>query len=177
MAKARMTDLSDLLGAKKTTAIVPDPEAKTASDGQLPASEKTTLSRPKTSRLTTMNSAAASPSATDEATTGAETSTSTAGIDQGISAPKAQTQTPTPDRGTPRYLTLMRKEARITAMQADELSRLVRTLNRARCGQGERITDNTLIRVAIGLLMERVADLRGVTEAELFQSLGLEPAE
>lgn len=77
----------------------------------------------------------------------------------------------------PRYLTLMRKEARITATQADELSRLVRTLNRARCGQGERITDNTLIRVAIGLLMERVADLRGATEAELFQSLGLEPAE
>ncbi len=77
----------------------------------------------------------------------------------------------------PRYLTLMRKEARITPTQADELSRLVRKLNRTRHGQGERITDNTLIRVAIGLLMERVGDLRGTTEAELFQSLGLEPAE
>lgn len=77
----------------------------------------------------------------------------------------------------PRYLRLMRKEARITPAQADELSRLVRVLNRARFGEGERITDNTLIRVAIGLLLERVDDLHGTTEAELFQSLGLEPAE
>lgn len=177
MAKVRMTDLSDLLGAKKATTGVPDPEAKTALDGQLPAAEETPLSRSKMSTLDTMNSVASSTSAIDEVTTGASTSTSKGGADRGSRAPKTQTQTPTSDRGTPRYLTLMRKEARITATQADELSRLVRTLNRARCGQGERITDNTLIRVAIGLLMERVADLRGVTEAELFQSLGLEPAE
>lgn len=177
MAKVRMTDLSDLLGAKKARAIVPDPEAEPTLDGQLPASEETPLSRPKMSTLDTMNSVASRASTIDEVTPGASTSTSTGGADRGSRAPKAQTQTPTPDRGMPRYLTLMRKEARITATQADELSRLVRTLNRARCGQGERITDNTLIRVAIGLLMERVADLRGATEAELFQSLGLEPAE
>ena len=36
-----------------------------------------------------------------------------------------------------------------------------------------RIRPNTLIRVAIDLLLERRAELRGTTEAELRASLGL----
>lgn len=73
----------------------------------------------------------------------------------------------------PRYLTMLRKEARIRPEQADELTVLVRQLNRARQTSGERITDNTLIRVAIDLLLERRAELRGTTEDELRASLGL----
>lgn len=46
-------------------------------------------------------------------------------------------------------------------------------LNRARGGAGERITENTLIRVAISLLLSRASELRGTTEEELRQSLGL----
>lgn len=76
----------------------------------------------------------------------------------------------------PRYLTLERKEARISATQADELARLARKLNRARTpGEGERITDNTLIRIGIDVLLERSTELQGTTEAELRKSVSLSP--
>jgi hypothetical protein len=177
MAKVRMTDLSDLLGAKKAAAAEPAPESEATSEAKVPASEKTAPTAPKKSKPATETSTGPNISTLKASTTKASTNTSTGTAERRSMAPKIQTPTPAPDPGTPRYLTLMRKEARITPTQADELSRLVRTLNRARHGQGERITDNTLIRVAIGLLMERVDDLRGTTEVELFQSLGLEPAE
>lgn len=177
MAKVRMTDLSDLLGAKKAAAVAPVPESEAASETKVPASEKTSPAAPKKSKLATKNSTGSSTPTLKASTAKPSTSTSLRTADQGSPAPTTQASTPEPDAGTPRYLTLMRKEARITTTQADELSRLVRTLNRTRRGKGERITDNTLIRVAIGLLMERVDDLRGTTEVELFQSLDLDPAE
>jgi hypothetical protein len=77
-----------------------------------------------------------------------------------------------PEAG-PRYLQLERKELRIRVDQADELARLTRRINRARRGAGERITDNTLIRVAIDLLLERTVQLEGTTEDELRKSLTL----
>ena len=46
-------------------------------------------------------------------------------------------------------------------------------LNRNRGGAGERITTNTLIRVAAALLLSRSQDLAGTTEEELRRSLGL----
>lgn len=72
----------------------------------------------------------------------------------------------------------MRKESRLRQDQADELSRAVRRLNQARRGSdggisGERITDNTLIRVAVDLLLTRADQLRGRTEDELRKSLSL----
>lgn len=75
--------------------------------------------------------------------------------------------------GVPRYLTLVRKELRITEDQADQISRTSRSLNMARQGEGERITDNTLVRLGISLLIDRLEELHGTTEAELHQSLGL----
>lgn len=74
-------------------------------------------------------------------------------------------------RRTARWQQLERKEARLGAEQWDELSRLTRQLNRARAGAGERITDNTLIRVAIDLLLEHRDVLRGTTEDELRRSV------
>lgn len=71
----------------------------------------------------------------------------------------------------PRYLQLERKELRIRLDQADDLARLTRRLNRARRGTGERITDNTLIRVAIDLLLQQSDRLVGTTEDELRKSL------
>jgi hypothetical protein len=73
----------------------------------------------------------------------------------------------------PKYLTLERKEARITQSQVESLARLSRDLNRKRKGQGERITENTLIRVAIALLVSRQDEIQGITEEELMKSLGL----
>lgn len=75
--------------------------------------------------------------------------------------------------GVPRYLTLVRKELRITEDQADQISRTSRSLNMARQGEGERITDNTLVRLGISLLIDRLEELHGTTEAELHESLGL----
>ena len=74
----------------------------------------------------------------------------------------------------PKYLTLIRKEARLTELQLEQLTNLARKLNRRRRGDGERITENTLIRVAIDLLLKRSNELNGTTEAELREALGLE---
>lgn len=100
-------------------------------------------------------------------------------------APPAKPATP-PSKGTgavqprarasggprygPRYLELDRKELRIRGDQADDLTVLTRQLNRARKGEGQRITDNTLIRVAIDLLLRDGAKLQGTTEADLLRS-------
>jgi len=64
--------------------------------------------------------------------------------------------------------------------QADALTMLARRLNSERRGPdgkavGERITDNTLLRLAIDLLLARADELKGRTEEELALSLGLDP--
>jgi hypothetical protein len=75
----------------------------------------------------------------------------------------------------PKYLQLERKEVRVRIDQMDALTKLSRKLNRNRKGQGERITENTLIRVAIDLLLENSDRVHGLTEDELLESLGLFP--
>lgn len=77
----------------------------------------------------------------------------------------------------PLYRRLARKEARLREDQFVALSRVVRILGRRRVDRsGPRLTENTLIRVAIDLLLTRAAQLSGDTEAELRASvLRLEP--
>jgi len=83
-----------------------------------------------------------------------------------------QDREPLPGQWVP-YGQLERKEARLRPDQFNRLSSITRTLNRARAGKGERITENTLIRVAIDLLLQRETELDGDTEAALRQSVGL----
>jgi len=71
----------------------------------------------------------------------------------------------------PKWQRLERKELRLRADQLDELARLRRALNRQRGGEGERITENTLIRVAVDVLLGRAGRLRGTTEDELRKSV------
>jgi uncharacterized protein YkwD len=89
----------------------------------------------------------------------------------------ATTNTASPSAALPRYLQLIRKESRLRQDQADQLSREVRRINQGRQGRhgavGERITDNTLIRVAVDLLLARAGELNGTTEDALRQSVGL----
>ncbi|WP_038059339.1 hypothetical protein [Thermus amyloliquefaciens] len=59
------------------------------------------------------------------------------------------------ERPTPKYLTYVRKECRLRPDQLDALTALARKLNRERKG-GERITENTLIRWAVDLLLEKL---------------------
>lgn len=89
---------------------------------------------------------------------------------------------PTPDlpdaaarsgpNATPLYRRLARKEARVREDQYVALSRLVRVLARRRTDRsGPRLTENTLIRVAIDLLLTRANRLTGNTEVELRASV------
>ncbi|MCG2621107.1 hypothetical protein LVY72_04160 [Arthrobacter sp. I2-34] len=97
-------------------------------------------------------------------------------------APAASTpeQTESGTHRVPKYLQLRRREARVYDEQADALTVLARRLNNGRQSPdgkttGERITDNTLLRLAIDLLLARADELEGTTEEELAASLGLEP--
>lgn len=71
----------------------------------------------------------------------------------------------------PRYITLVRKEARLRADQADALVTLRRRLARARAVRTEPLTDNSLIRVAVDLLLQHADQLHGNTEDELRDSV------
>ncbi|MEA5605719.1 hypothetical protein [Nostoc sp. UHCC 0252] len=74
----------------------------------------------------------------------------------------------------PKYLKLERKETRLRQDQIDALTDLTRKLNRTKQVKGgERLTDNTLIRVAVDLLLSKASELQGTTEDELRSSLNL----
>jgi hypothetical protein len=77
-----------------------------------------------------------------------------------------------PRPGGPLYRRLARKEVRLREDQYVALSRLVGVLVRRRVRRnGPRLTENTLIRVAIDLLLSRSHRLLGDTESELRQSV------
>jgi RNA polymerase-interacting CarD/CdnL/TRCF family regulator len=71
----------------------------------------------------------------------------------------------------PKYLTLLRKEARLREDQTLALARLARQLNRQKRKRGERITENTLIRVAVDLLLSQEDQIWGATEEEIRETL------
>lgn len=71
------------------------------------------------------------------------------------------------------YDKLKAKTLRFHESQSDALQALVRVVNEQRAVKKERITDNTLIRLAVELLLERQDELAGSNEAELAASLGL----
>jgi len=72
-----------------------------------------------------------------------------------------------------RYDEYERKETRLRDDQYGRLTTASRRLNKHRKGRGERITENTLIRVAIDLLLDREGQLQGISESELRKSVGL----
>ena len=80
-------------------------------------------------------------------------------------------------RPLPKYLRLARKDVRMYEGQMEELTKLSRLLNKRRRGSGERLTENTLIRLAIDLLLANKDHLRGITEEELRAKLGLPDRE
>ena len=74
----------------------------------------------------------------------------------------------------PKYLALERKEARLRGDQVDSLALLARRINRQKPSRGgERITENTLIRVAVDWLLSQEAHVRGSTEEEIRRSLSV----
>jgi hypothetical protein len=75
------------------------------------------------------------------------------------------------DTGEPKFRRLLRKEARLRYDQATALTELRRRLSRGRADRSEVITDNTLIRVAVDLLLAHADELHGDTEEELQTSV------
>ncbi len=115
---------------------------------------------------------------TDAAVTGPEfdeRGTVQASVGEAEAAPRARRPAKQaaaqPAPKLPPYLQLVRKETRIRERQYDDLTDLARRLERRRgTNQGERITENTLIRVAIDLLLERASRLEGISEEEIRKS-------
>ena len=75
------------------------------------------------------------------------------------------------ERGLAKFARLTRKDARVRADQDAALTALAKSLMRRRSAKAERITENTLIRVAIDLLLAHADQLRGSTEEELRESV------
>ena len=87
-------------------------------------------------------------------------------------AASAVTKSVSHEVAEPLYQRLTRKEVRFRDDQLEGLDRLTRRLSRARRGfKGERVTENTLVRVAVDLLIEHHAQPSGTSEAELLASL------
>lgn len=70
-----------------------------------------------------------------------------------------------------KFAQLTRKETRVSEDQYAQLTGLARSLMRRRVSRRERITENTLIRVAIDLLLAHQGELRGSDEDELRRSV------
>lgn len=69
------------------------------------------------------------------------------------------------------YLSFVRKETRLREDQQNALTQNARRLNRARKPGSPRITDNTLIRIAVDLLLDRIDDAAGDDEAAILARL------
>ena len=89
-------------------------------------------------------------------------------------APKlAPKLAPKPALKPAKFATLSRKETRIRDDQQTGLTALARRLSRAKTAGGERITENTLIRISIDLLLAHEGQLVGEDEVALRRSIGL----
>lgn len=84
---------------------------------------------------------------------------------------RVDAETPVEDRGLAKFARLARKDARIRPDQDAALTALAKALMRRRPAKTERITENTLIRVAIDLLLAHADTLHGSTEDQLRNSV------
>ena len=76
-----------------------------------------------------------------------------------------------PDDDTPRYLKFPRTEARLRPDQLAALGELRRKVAANRTDKTERITDNTLLRLAVDLLLKNATHITGNTEEEMRRAL------
>jgi hypothetical protein len=75
------------------------------------------------------------------------------------------------DDDTPRYLTFTRTEARLRPDQPGALAALRRRVAANRTDKTERITDNTLLRLAVDLLLQHADRIEGDTEEQMRRAL------
>lgn len=75
------------------------------------------------------------------------------------------------DDDAPRYQTFVRGESRLRADQVTALATLRRKVAAARTDKTERITDNTMLRLAVDLLLHNAGQIKGDTEEEMRRAL------
>ena len=75
------------------------------------------------------------------------------------------------DPATPAYLRFVRKETRLREDQQNQLTLQARRLNRAKTTAGARITENSLIRVAVDLFLVQVDRAVGDDEDAIRKSI------
>ena len=75
------------------------------------------------------------------------------------------------DPRTPAYLRFVRKETRLREDQQNQLTLQARRLNRAKRTAGARITENTLIRVAVDLFLAQADRAVGDDEDAIRKSI------
>ena len=92
---------------------------------------------------------------------------------RGTRQPRTLTPQKSAVESVPPYLRFERKEARLRTDQLTDLTLRARQLNKTKNADGDRITDNTLIRIAVDLLLSRSDELAGGDEATLRKSLGI----
>lgn len=137
------------------------------------AAKRTVSTRDDTTEPVAPAKPAATLTSSSSPETSPEPSTPSARADQG------DARRPRRRPAAARWDELERKEARLREDQVDELNRLARNLaktarrHRDPGDKAERITDNTLIRVAVDLLLAQSKQLTGTTETELRKSVGL----
>jgi len=89
-----------------------------------------------------------------------------------VTQPRSSATKPASE-SVPPYLRFERKEARLRTDQLTDLTLRARQLNKTKNAGADRITDNTLIRIAVDLLLSRSDELSGGDEATLRKSLGI----
>jgi hypothetical protein len=89
-------------------------------------------------------------------------------------APPSEKQTaphPVEESATPAYLRYVRKETRLREDQQNQLTLQARRLNRAKTSPGSRITENSLIRVAVDLMLAKIERASGDDEDAIRKSM------
>lgn len=115
-------------------------------------------------------------------TTGGKTlTTKVEGLKVGDTPQSAESRTPAVPNSAragsedkPKYQQMIRTEARLRPDQVDALAQLRRRVAGNRQSKAERITDNTLVRIAVDLLLTRADELAGDTEDALRESVTTE---
>ena len=168
MAKKRK--LSDLIGEETQ---VTETSANQSVTAEVSESATNKLSDSKSNKVTNLQSNKLTDLGTNKVT---ESQTAKVSDSQAIKLPDQQAAEVSESKTdeVPKFQTFARKEARLREEQLDDLTSLTRSLNRKRKGSGERITENTLIRIAVDLLMNQSDKLEGTTEEELSASVGLD---
>ncbi|WP_227471667.1 hypothetical protein [Paenarthrobacter sp. YJN-5] len=164
-------------------AVDPEPEASEAADAEAPAGDTAPaeVAAPEDEEEDDAEEeesapAAAAPAVVQESKTVKKTKSTAARRKPKPEAPVVPAP-PAESNGRAHYTELIRKELRLHPGQSADLTILTVTIHNKKRGRGERITDNTLMRIALDLLLERKHELQGTTEDELRASVGLPPVQ